>query len=220
MKYHRSFAIFCLALILGLLSLGTWQLHRKEEKEILLKALSKAYEEPSQNVDEVKVPALFQPLFVKGHFLTHKTIFLSAKTHQGRVGVYVLDVFQTQGGQFLLVQRGWSQATKTSPPPLDTLTVEGIARIPSPPTYFQPKNTPPTYFWIDLKALSHELGVPLLPYYIVSKTSYDPQILPTDPIPLPSNNHLQYAITWYFLAFSLLFVLFYNRKNFLQKERP
>lgn len=217
MRYSRSFAIFCLLLILGLLSLGTWQLYRKEEKEALLKALAQAHTAPPQDADKVQTPSLFQPLFVKGHFLANKTIFLSAKTHQGKSGVHVLDVFHTQGGQFLLVQRGWSQITKAAPP-LNTLVLEGIARTPSHPTYFQPNNTPPTYFWIDLKALSNELGVPLLPYYIVSKTSYDPQILPTNPIPLPSNNHLQYAITWYLLAFSLLFVFLYNRKHFLQKD--
>lgn len=217
MNYSRSFAIFCLVLILGLLSLGTWQLYRKEEKEILLKALAKAYETPPQDADEVKTPSLFQPLFIKGRFLPNKTIFLSAKTHQGKSGVYVLDVFQTQGKKFLLVQRGWAQ-TPTASPPLQTLTLEGIARLPSPPTYFQPKNTPPTYFWIDLKALSDELNLSLLPYYIVSKTSYDTHVLPTDPIPFPSNNHLQYAITWYILAFFLLCVLFYRKKYFLQKE--
>jgi len=217
-KHSRSFAIFCLVLSLCLLSLGTWQIYRKEEKETLLKALEKAYTTLPQDADEVETPSLFQPLFIKGHFLANKTIFLSAKTHKGKSGVYVLDIFQTQKGQFLLIQRGWSQTTTPSLP-LNTLTIEGIARVPSPPTYFQPKNTPPTYFWIDLKALSHELNLPLLPYYIVSKTSYDPHILPTDPIPFPSNNHLQYAITWYILAFSILFVFFYSRKHFLKKEK-
>jgi len=216
-KYSRSFAIFCLVFILCLLGLGTWQLYRKEEKEALLKALAQINTTSPQDADKVKAPSLFQPLFVKGHFLPNKTIILSAKTHQGKSGVYVLDVFQTQEGHFLLVQRGWSQNSTVSPPS-HTLMIEGVARLPSPPTYFQPNNAPPTYFWIDLKAISTELGIRLLPYYIVSKASYDPQILPTDPIPLPTNNHLQYAITWYFLAFSLLFVFFYNRKYFLQKD--
>ncbi len=219
MTSSRSFFIFCLFLVLVLLSLGAWQLARKTEKEKLLTALENAYTSPLQEVDTVKTPGLFQPLFAKGHFLAKKTVYLSAKTHQGKSGFYVLDVFQTQGGHFLLVQRGWS-ATPHASPPLHPLTIEGIARNPSPPTYFQPKNTPPTYFWIDLAALSVDLNCPLLPYYIVAKTSFEAHIYPTDPIPRPSNNHLQYAITWFILAFTLIFVLLYKKKHFLQKELP
>jgi surfeit locus 1 family protein len=217
MKHSSFFCIFSLVLTLGCLALGTWQLHRKGEKEALLEALEKSRQGPSSPLNESRPPPFLQAVTVRGHFLKDKTIFLQAKTRQGKNGVHVLDVFQTQKGHFLLVQRGWAQ-TATASPPTGTLTINGVVRAPSAPTYFQPANTPPVYFWIDINALSKELKLPLLSYYIVAKTSHDPQILPTDPFPYPPNNHLQYAITWYSLALSLLCMLLYGRRRSFEKE--
>ena len=169
-QVNRTFSLFTFILIFILLGLGTWQLQRKSEKEALFESLSQSQKNPPQNVDNIKTPTLFQPLNAVGKFVPGKTIFLQSKVHQGKNGVYVLDIFQTQKGQYLLVQRGWSQTEMTLPPP-GHLHIQGIARTPSPPTYFQPANSPPTYFWIDLKALSHNLNIPLLPYYLVAKTS-------------------------------------------------
>lgn len=201
-----------------LLGLGTWQLQRKTEKEALIQALEQGQKKIAENVDSLQTPDLFQPLFAEGHFLLNKTIFLQSKTHQGKSGVYVLDVFETKKGQFLLVQRGWSSKEITSIPS-SPLKIEGISRTPSLPNSFQPLNSPPTYFWIDLTSLSQDLNLPLLPYYVVAKASFDPQILPTDPISLPRNHHLGYVITWYCLAFALLIMLLWSRRINLRTKR-
>ena len=214
----RSFSLFTLLLVFVFIGLGTWQLQRKAEKETLLETLAQSQKNSAQNVDDIKIPSVFQPLFAVGHFIPGKTIFLQSKVHRGKNGVYVLDFFQTQQGQLLLIQRGWSQAEGASPPS-GHMQVAGIARVPSSPHYFQPANLHPTYFWIDLKALSQNLNIPLLPYYLVAKASNDPQIHPTPPFPLPPNHHLQYAITWYSLAFALGIMLLWNRKQFLKKEK-
>jgi len=217
--HSRSLTLFTILFIFIFIGLGTWQLKRKTEKEALLHSLATAWDGKIHNVDEVQNPPLLKPLFAEGHYIPGKTIFLQAKTYHGTSGVYVLDVFQTVKGQFLLVQRGWSPK-EYIPPSMGPLQIEGIVRTPSPPTYFQPLNNPPVYFWIDLESLSKELHVPLLPYYLVAKSSNDPQIFPTDPFPAPRNNHLEYAITWYGLAFSLLVMLWWGLKNRLHKERP
>ena len=219
MTISRSFIIFTVFFIFVFLGLGSWQLERKKEKEVLLHSLATIWTHEVRNVDEIQVPDSLKPLYAIGHYVPGKTLFLQAKTHQGKSGVYVLDVFQTQKGQYLLVQRGWSSKERI-PPFSGTIKLEGIMRTPSPPTYFQPRNTPPVYFWIDLKMLSKELGLPLLPYYLVAKNSQDAEILPTNPFPLPRNNHLEYAITWYSLAFALLVMLFWGIKKHLYKEHP
>lgn len=213
-----SFLLFTLFLILVFLSLGTWQLQRKAEKEALLYSLSQAWVGDIKDVDEHPTPTPLKPLSAMGQYMVGKRIFLQARTHQGKSGVYVLDTFHTQKGQFLLVQRGWSPKEQTSPSS-GTQKIEGIMRFPSPPTYFQPPNKPPVYFWIDLKMLSEKLGVPLLPYYIIAKDPHDPQIMPTEAFPLPRNNHLEYAITWYSLALTLLLMLLWELKNRLQRKR-
>ena len=95
-------------LILVLLGLGTWQLQRKAAKEALLETLAQSQKNSPLNVDDIKTPILFQPLYATGQFVPDKTIFLQSKVHQGKNGLYVLDVFQTQEGQYLLIQRGWA----------------------------------------------------------------------------------------------------------------
>lgn len=207
------FILFGFFMVCIFIVLGTWQLARKTEKEALLHSLATAWEGEVFNIDEIKMPTPLKPYYAQGHYLPGKTIFLQSKTHQGRNGIYILDVFQTLQGKYLLVQRGWS-AKEHKILSSDNLKIEGIVRAPSLPTYFQPINKPPFYFWIDLAMLSQELKVPLLPYYMVARSSDDPQILPTEPMPLPRNNHLEYAITWYALAFSVLIMLLWNVKNY------
>ncbi len=219
MRLPWSFSLFTFILILVFLSLGTWQLKRKAGKKALLETLAQSQKNAALNVDDIKTPTLFQPLYATGQFVPGKRIFLQSKVHQGKSGVYVLDVFQTQKGHYLLIQQGWANKEILNTP-RGNRRIEGIARMPSSPTYFQPVNSPPTYFWIDLKDLSQDLNIPLLPYYLVAKSSEDPQILPTPPFPLPSNNHLEYAITWYGLAFALGVMLLWSRRYYLKKEKP
>lgn len=210
MPLSRSFTVFSFICLCLFVALGTWQVHRREQKEEILKVIEQAQHRPALNVDTLTTYIFPQPLQAEGHFLPEKSAVLSARPHQGKLGVYVLDVFQTKGGHFLLVQRGWAKIPPKSPPTYP-LKITGIGRMPSPPSYFQPKNTPPTYYGIDLKLLSRELSVPLLPYYMIAHTSEDPLVLPTDPLPHPPNNHLQYALTWYALAFFMVGVLWYRK---------
>lgn len=198
------------------MGLGTWQLQRKAEKETLLNTLAENQYKIPQDVDSLQTLEPFTPLYAQGRFVPDKTIFLQAKTYKSKSGVYVLDLFQTVKGNYFLIQRGWAQK-EISPLPLGKIKIEGIGRYPSKPNFFQPPNQPPTYFWIDLKGLSQTLKIPLLPYYLVAKDSLDPHILPTEPFPIPSNNHLEYALTWYFLAFLIGSMLLW-KNIFYRKE--
>lgn len=112
----HSFSIFALILIFICLGLGTWQVQRKSEKEALIESLTQSQKRTALNVDDVIPSIPFQPLTAEGHFIQGKTLFLQSKTHQWKRGVYVLDVFHTKKGQFLLVQRGWSKTEMSNPP--------------------------------------------------------------------------------------------------------
>ncbi|MBX9620927.1 MAG: SURF1 family protein [Alphaproteobacteria bacterium] len=216
MKRKKSFLVFGLLSIFIFLGLGTWQVYRKVEKEALLKSLERTQKATPENLDSLKSITALQPIFAEGHFLAEKTIFLKAKTHQGKSGVYVLNVFQTQGGKYLLVQRGWASYEITALPQ-GNLKVEGVLKTPVLPNYFQPSNEPPSYFWIDLPLISQTLNVPLLPYYLVATSSFDAEIFPVKPFPSLTNNHLQYALTWYFLAFALGIMLLWHKYFYLKR---
>lgn len=199
-----------------LIGLGTWQLQRKEEKEALLNELAKIEEQTPQNIDHLQSFSMFVPAYAIGHFIPNKTIYIQSKTYQGQNGVYVLDFFETEKGQVFLVQRGWSKGEGATIPS-GNLTITGVARYPSKPNFFQPANKPSAYFWIDIDQLSQEMGRPLLPYYLVLKDTLDPHILATTPIPMPRNKHLEYALTWYFLAF-LIGIMFLWKKYYFRNE--
>lgn len=218
-KHPPFFVVFTLFFILIFMALGIWQLQRKAEKEALIESVLQNQNKPPENADNSLAPQPFQPLYAEGHFLPNKTIFLQAKTYKGKSGVYVFDVLQTLKGQFLLVQRGW--ASKELFPHQESISkIEGVAREPAHPTYFQPANKNPTYFWIDLKTLTQDLNVPLLPYYVVAKESYDERIYPVAPLPHFRNDHLQYALAWFSLAFALLGMLLWGVIKSSKKEYP
>ena len=106
MKGKSAFFYFILFFIVLCFALGTWQVQRKGEKEALIKSLEMAQKAAPEGIDSLKKPKPFQRIFTEGHFVPGRTIFLQAKTYKGKNGVYVLSVFETREGQFLLVQRG------------------------------------------------------------------------------------------------------------------
>src|SRR5947208_11654533 len=128
-KKSLSFVFFNIFIILVFISLGTWQLHRKAEKETLIETIITNQQKPAQNADDIQTPESYTPLFATGHFVPGKTITLQSKVHQGKSGIYILDVFQTLKGKFLLVQRGWA-SQEMRDVPLEILRIEGIARMP------------------------------------------------------------------------------------------
>lgn len=213
-----TFLVFSGGLIALTIGLGNWQLQRKKEKETLIESLNQRQFNSPQNIDDLRTPELLQPLMTKGTFLPGKRIYLQSKVHKGKNGLFVLDVFQTEKGKFLLVQRGWTQSPLKGPIP-KPLVLQGSARFPTKPTFFQPLNSPPTYFWIDLNALSQEFNLPLEQYYLVEKTSFNPSIFPTKAIPSLSNRHLHYALTWYGLALALFGMVVYFLTLTLTKEK-
>ncbi|HYG85517.1 MAG TPA: SURF1 family protein [Azospirillum sp.] len=184
-----------------------------------------------------------RPVTVTGRFLHERAMLVLARPRQGQVGYEVVTPFlRADGGPPVLVNRGWVPMDKRDAgragQGADDVTVHGVARLPVPPGWMQPDNQPGAEIWtrVDPPAMAASAGLPAVAPLVVealpssaSRTSLS-DVLPaptsrtslSDVLPagieprveLP-NNHLQYAVTWYSLAATLLiiYVLFHLRRG-------
>jgi len=105
----RAFTtLLTVALILGLLSLGRWQLRRADEKRALYDAFAAGTD--ATRVVDAATPRLprYQHIQVAGAYdSTRQVLIDNISNAQGRVGYYVITPFALAGGGWLLVNRGW-----------------------------------------------------------------------------------------------------------------
>jgi surfeit locus 1 family protein len=92
------------------------------------------------------------------------------------------------------------------------LTMIGVLRVPDRATFVTPANQPQDNHWYsrDVPAMAKALGAPdPAPVMLMAETSTNPQWKALIPAPIPAdipNRHLEYALTWFGLAGSLLAV--------------
>ena len=91
------------------------------------------------------------------------------------------------------------------------MPVVGVLRLPPEgrPNWFLPDNNPGAnhWFWVDLPAMAAADGLDrLAPYYLDADATPNPGGWPKGGAMLPElpNNHLQYALTWFGLALTLV----------------
>ncbi len=214
-----SLATLCaLAVLIGL---GSWQVERLRWKEDLIAArtarLTVAPEIlPAQSRDWAAWD--FRRVEVQGAFRHELEQLFGASTHDGQLGHHVLTPLLRADGTAVLVDRGWVPIDRADPTARrdgqieGPVTVTGIARYrgADAPGWFTPANQPETRLWYsyDLPALDQALGVKLLPVVVEADDRPNPGGLPVGGLTrtaLP-NNHLQYVITWYGLALTLVAV--------------
>ena len=211
-----------LAALSVLVSLGTWQLERKRWKDDLLaKIATRVTAEPvplqqvismasrSEDVEYMHVAA-------RGHFLHDKERYLYAPT-PGGLGWHVYTPFEP-AGRIVWINRGLvpdvskNPATRPAGQPAGETDVRGVVRVPAAKTMFTPENNVQgnLWYWPDLPAMTASAfpaGTAALPFAI------DADAKPAPPGGLPaggvtrialSNRHLEYAVTWYGLAATLI----------------
>ena len=213
-------SLAALAALIVLVSLGTWQVERLRWKEALVAERDARLAAPAE-----LLPAQadwrtweFRRVDVQGTFRHDLEQLFGASGHDGQLGHQVLTPLLRPDGTALLVDRGWVPADKAHPAArregqaLGPVTITGIARYRGEDTanWFTPANQPGQKMWFsyDLPALEHATGLTLLPVVVEADDRSNPGGLPIGGltrIALP-NNHLQYAITWYGLALTLVAV--------------
>lgn len=220
--------ILCATPVLAaLLWLGTWQVQRLAWKEDLLATIdARLASQPAPVAEIAQIAAAggdirYRPVEVSGTF-DHNAEQHFFATHKGASGYFVYTPLERAEGGLVLINRGFvpfdlkERASRPESAIAGEVTVTGLARerLTEKPSFIVPDNDPAAniHYWKDWQLMVAQAGlapVDVLPFFIDADATPNPGGLPVGGvtrIDLP-NNHLQYAITWYGLALTLIVVV-------------
>ncbi|MGB9365119.1 MAG: SURF1 family protein [Xanthobacteraceae bacterium] len=219
--------IFILAVVAGLVALGTWQLERKSWKEGLIAELEEKLSAPpvalpprerwpqlSAEKDEFR-RVTFPTEFVRDEEVLVFSSGSSLRPDAKGPGYWVFSPARTADGGLIVINRGFvpegrqDPETRTEGKPSGVVEVIGYIRWMEPRGVFTPKDNPPQHVWYVRDPAGMAAGMkwgPVAPFYIDQEAPPVPGGLPkVGPLkPSLPNNHLQYAVTWYGLALVVL----------------
>ena len=208
-----------------LIGLGVWQLQRLQWKEGLIAEIeARSHAEPISLKDAVTraqtgEDVSYVRVRVDGKFDNGKERYLFAVS-DGAPGWHVITPLTTSGGDMVLIDRGFvpdafrDPASRPQGELTDAVTVTALARPPETQGVFIPNNEPERnrWFWRDLAAMAQSMfgssAPAVAPFFLEAELSDIPGGWPLGGqtrLDLP-NNHLQYAITWFALAFCLVVI--------------
>lgn len=183
----------------------------------------------------------YRPVRTTGRFLHEETLHLLGRVHRGRPGAHLITPLRRTGEAApLLVNRGWiplealdaleaSEGARADiERPAGTVTINGLLRQPPAPGWIQPGNDPAANEWlrVDIPAMADAAGLAdPLPLILTARPAEarpgdarPAEALDRLPVPVAvqadiPNNHLQYALTWFALAATLLAVYVFSQSR-------
>lgn len=220
--------ILAVAIAIGVIflsGLGTWQLKRLAWKEAMIARVENNLSGAPVALADIEALAArgddfeYRPVQVSGTFDHSREQHFFA-THKGNPGYYVYTPATLADGRILFINRGYVPlerkplAGREAGQVAGEVTITGLARsAPSAkPNSFVPDNDlgKNVYHWKSLPQMTAnafpEGGVDVVPLFVDANDAANPGGLPVGGVTLISfpNSHLQYAITWFGLALTLL----------------
>ena len=221
-------AIVGIALFLGFVFLGSWQLQRLSWKLQLIERVDqRVHSAPEPLPSEAQWPDVsaasheYLPVQAQGHWLLGKSVLSKAVTELG-AGYWLMSPLQLNDGAQVLVNRGFipdslrgqwqeriDQAHDTNEP---SVKVQGLLRITEPDGGFLRKNLPESQQWFsrDVVAIARQQSLThAAPFFIDQGLPVQSMTAGSTDKDWPRsgmtvirfhNSHLVYAVTWYTLA--------------------
>jgi surfeit locus 1 family protein len=221
---------FFFILILGLLSLGVWQLNRADEKQSLQMMIDQRSNlEPLSLNMPFEEFAPYQIVHATGQYRAKDSILLDNIVYQGKPGYYLITPFEIMASRaVILVNRGWLPQGKTRndlpsfKTPEGLITIEGhldhprskpvlMGNITSPLSA-----TPPLWHYMDQNFFSQINGYSVLPLILKLKAGSQASTINSTSIPsenietaliqdwpsydAKSGMHIGYSIQWFVFA--------------------
>ena len=217
--------------VVFLSGLGFWQVKRLAWKEALIQRVETNLSAAPLTLAEIDAMHQrgedfeYRPVKLAGEF-DHSGEQHFFATHKGSPGYFVYTPLKLETGAYIFVNRGYVpleqkvSSGREAGQVTGRVEIEGLARSApdAKPNTFVPDNdlAKNVYHWKSLDQMtarafasgSGESGGPVMPFFVDAGDTANPGGLPQGGVTLIEfpNNHLQYAITWFGLAATLLVV--------------
>ena len=138
--------------------------------------------------------------------------------YKGEIGFKVIVPYEVNSSMVVLVDKGWVKKDKINlikNTVFNDEIIEGYTKKIKEKNFFTPSNNIKEDFSysVDMDNLKKSLSKNIYPFLIIQTTQSNKDIIPNSYEVRLSNNHLQYAITWYGLALvTVIFFLYYRKK--------
>jgi surfeit locus 1 family protein len=206
-------AVATLVMLAVLIGLGVWQLQRLHWKLGILAEIDRA--EASQPVPLPDHPLPFTKVSVTGHLRSDLHALYSADVRDvpggTAMGAQLIEPLERPGHDPILVVRGWVPDGQLGVTAGDG-TITGYVRAPDAPGMLSLNDDPAAlrFYTLDPARIGAALGLPrVAPFTLIAlgpATGQGRLPEPATALPRPPNDHLNYALTWFGLAASLLVV--------------
>jgi surfeit locus 1 family protein len=215
-----------------LLALGIWQLFRLAEKEQQLAEIAERAKAPPISLSEVLArrdrgsDIEFEAVKIRGAF-DHAYERHKLATFEGSPGWQIITPFKTDEGIVVLVDRGVVPADlkdaakrNENPAPVELSAV--VRAHGQERGFFDPDNDADgnLWHWWDVPAMLSSVAIAtdlqVAPFILQALPGSDPNRFPRPAPPEVqfTNNHLQYALTWFAFAATLLVIAGLFIRNF------
>ena len=211
----KSLDIFFIFFVLILFLLGTWQILRLNHKNNLKENLEKNLKKNSINFNP-EINKEYTKVFIKKKSLKPEVFLYNL--NEGEIGFKVIVPYKVNNSLVVLIDKGWVRKNKINEIKKTSFNddiIEGFTKRIKEKGLFTPDNNIKedfTYF-IDINSLKKNLNKNIYPLLIIQTSKTNKDISANNYQIYLSNNHLQYAITWYGLAlFTIIFFVYYRKK--------
>ncbi|MGE0765001.1 MAG: SURF1 family protein [Hyphomicrobiaceae bacterium] len=229
-------SVFSVIALVALLGLGTWQIQRLHWKNNLIAHIEARTHAPAIPLAEALAATKrgedleYTRVAVNGRWIPGLERYLWAPSSSGP-GWHVYAPLRTDSGAIVIVNRGFVPEARrdpaTRPEPAGVVSLVGLLRMPEPKHYFTPDNdvTRNNWYWRDIAGMARSMfsnpSAAITLFAIDAEAGSAPPPAPQGGVTrltLP-NSHLQYAVTWYGIAATLVGVYVAFVRSRLQRDR-
>jgi surfeit locus 1 family protein len=225
-RFHPTVfgTLLTLAGVVGGGYLGSWQLHRADEKQALLDQFARGQLQTlTYRASDVDKPGRYQHVQVEGTYdPDHQVLLDNMPSSTGRAGFRVLTPLRMDDDRWLLVDRGWVPLgpTRTQPPDVHIDSQPGRVRgrlddLPQPgmrlgenPVPAADAGWPRTVSFPRHAELEQQLGRKLEPWILLLDAA-EPQGYERawgESFGIGPTRHIAYAVQWFAMAFTMFCV--------------
>jgi cytochrome oxidase assembly protein ShyY1 len=210
-----GFHLLVVVCIIAMVNFGFWQLRRLDEKQAFNARVEQRYDADVVPLDELLVPGAnpddleWRPVSVSGVYEPTGTVQIVNRSQFGQAGENTVTPMRLDGGQVLVVNRGFLPLDVVAPPPpVGTVSVTGRLRLTQVRTFAQ-LGDPDTGVLtvaqrVDIDRLAQQIEGDVLPMYLdvyeSNPTEAEPQPQPVVAPELGEGNHLSYAVQWFIFS--------------------